>query len=236
MSKHTVENKEIDLVITYSEDHWKLLANKRCKAQQILDILSSISGDFGVYGSIARGDIHPSSDIDIIGFELIQPYKMEYLLENIEQTITDLRIVMATPNHSIKGVIQFDDEVSITFPLVKLNPREKEFYQFAGRLTKWTSFKDRIVGINKNLKLIEPLSNGHRERTIKLVPTPELLKFGFTQRIIEERKRVLYRRDKIGRTGIFLNHPVNMDDGFSLTLKALVDRNPIVRRKVRGDK
>jgi len=50
--------------------------------------------------------------------------------------------------------------------------------------------------------------------------------------MIDERIRVLVRRDRIGRTGIFLNHLLSPDDNFEQTLHQLSSQNIIIRRKL----
>ena len=55
-------------------------------------------------------------------------------------------------------------------------------------------------------------------------------KVGVTVDIVRERVRVLTRRDRIGRTGIFVLAEVGKDETFESVMKSLIDTNPAIRR------
>ncbi|MCY0883361.1 MAG: nucleotidyltransferase domain-containing protein, partial [Acidianus infernus] len=55
--------------IEYTEEQWKLFNEKRKRAKEILETLYYKGIKGYAYGSIARGDVKKTSDIDIIVFE-----------------------------------------------------------------------------------------------------------------------------------------------------------------------
>ena len=52
--------------VGYHSSHWQLLEKLRKKSIEIMDALALFGIRSGVYGSVARGDVTPSSDIDIV--------------------------------------------------------------------------------------------------------------------------------------------------------------------------
>ncbi|MCY3410176.1 MAG: nucleotidyltransferase domain-containing protein [Candidatus Heimdallarchaeota archaeon] len=232
MTRKKIKTKADELEVHYYEEHWDTFHQKRELARDILQLLDPLQTPTVVYGSVARGDIHQGSDIDILLQDVISSYQIEYLITDSE--IISRSIVMATPNHAIKGSIVLESDITISFPLMPFTSREIDFYSFGGSVTlKDIDARKRVPGINKQLLLIMPIENGHTERSILNVPQLELTRLGFSPQIIEERKRVLKRRDDIGRTGVFLNDPVDPELGFEATLRQLMDRNHLIRKKVR---
>ena len=184
-----------------------------------------------VYGSVARGDVRKDSDIDII-----IPYKVpSFLVElALEGLVLRRRIVMATPWHLIKGHIEIDEETTVTFPLVNPNDRELEFYKWGGMLDIWgVKTKERVPGVNKKLILIEPTEKGHMEQEVVGRESEVAKLLGVSIELVEERVKILTRRDSIGRTGIYLNEEVPDWMSFEEALKMIADRDSNVRRKVR---
>ena len=55
---------------------------------------------------------------------------------------------------------------------------------------------------------------------------------GVGVRIVEERIRVLTRRERVGRTGIVFSRDLEEDEVFEEALKQVSDTNPIVRRRL----
>ncbi|MEB3786641.1 MAG: nucleotidyltransferase domain-containing protein, partial [Desulfurococcales archaeon] len=51
--------------IVYSEEQWRLLGMLRAKAARLLECLARSSLYAIVHGSVARGDVHPGSDVDV---------------------------------------------------------------------------------------------------------------------------------------------------------------------------
>ena len=115
--------------IIYDDTRWKIYKNKRKRALNIISSLQGISNSIVVIGSVARGDVKESSDIDVMILDLIQPYKLEYILEKNGYSIFKKEIIQATPNYAPKAYVYLDSNFKevISFPLFKLKPREAEF-------------------------------------------------------------------------------------------------------------
>ena len=215
--------------VVYSPKRWAILWEKREKALKIMERLKDF--DPHVYGSVARGDVRKDSDIDII-----IPYKVpSFLVElALEGLILRRRIVMATPWHLIKGHIEIDEETTVTFPLINPSDRELEFYRWGGMLDIWgVKTKERVPGVNKKLILIEPTEKGHMEQEVVGRESEVAKLLGVSIELVEERVKILTRRDSIGRTGIYLNEEVPDWMSFEEALKMIADRDSNVRRKVR---
>jgi predicted nucleotidyltransferase len=48
-----------------------------------------------------------------------------------------------------------------------------------------------------------------------------------------DRVHALLRRDKVGRTGVFIERQLSSDETFEMVLKQLADQNPAVRRRLK---
>jgi predicted nucleotidyltransferase len=212
----------------YTEEEKKILIELREKAITILRVLENNNIHAFVHGSIVRGDISQTSDIDIYIPIQIPSYQIDLM---DEFTTADRQLIMGTPNSMIKGVLTRNDGVSISFPLSAPKERESEFYKFSGLLY----FKDllqgrRIAGVNKKLLLIEPEGEGYWKSSVRANKRRTVEVLGISQRIVDERIRVLERRDTIGRTGIFLDYNLHPNENFDQALKKIYDRNVIVRK------
>jgi hypothetical protein len=218
--------------IFYDSDHWNLLSEKRKRAIEVLNKLSEVSAV--VYGSVARGDVTESSDVDIFVSNSVPSYRLEVALDSFN--ILERRIVQATPNYAIKGEFVLDDNTTVSFPLVKIKERELEFYRFGGAIDFIRLKKDkRVAGVDKRLVLILPHDRGHDEIPLNELQTSELSRIlDVSVEIIDERIRVLERRREVGRTGVFMFEPVPPFESFESTLREVARRNPIVKRRLNG--
>ncbi len=233
MPRAKIQYEPIDLHVKYDEDQWDLFHSKRNLVREIANPLDSSGLKFLIYGSVARGDVNPLSDFDIIILQKISSFRIESLLEQSKIQILGKEIVQATPGDAIKAHIYLPNETTLTFFLTNANEVSYEFYKFGGAITNAMLETDtRIPGVTKRLTLIIPDARGHREINLvgNEVHTQKLL--GVHPKIIEVRKRVLLKRDKTGRTGVFLKKIILLDQNFEEELKKIADMNPIVRRKL----
>jgi predicted nucleotidyltransferase len=219
--------------VVYSEKNWSLLKNKRANATKLLNIFVKEGFNPYINGSVARGDVHEVSDIDIIFTQKIPPYQIEYILNKNGFENYFREIIMATPTDSIKLYIHLSELESITLPLSKLDKRFIDFYNFGGKIT-FNELKSnlRVSGINKRLVLIKPNPQGHNEISIIGNEAFAAKEVGASIDTVNERKRVLLRREKFGRTGVFLKRGLQIGESTEEVLKDLAKKKSIVRRKL----
>ena len=233
MAKKPVKRAE-HLEVIYDKKRWNLMAKLRSKTVQIMEILDEFHLRSIVHGSIARGDVSETSDIDIFLPDPPSSFKIETVLERSGVPINRRIVVQATPLYAAKGYIEIDKQRCISFPLAKLRPVEKNFYRFGGEASLSLLKKEiRVPGVDKRLMLIEPTPEGHFEGTI--VGREEAVSnvLGVTLNTVLDRVHALLRRDEGGRTGVFIERELSPDETFELVLKKLADQNPAVRRRLK---
>ncbi len=215
--------------VEYDSQHWKLLQHLRKKAEDFLERLESAGIRAMIYGSIARGDITKSSDIDIVIPYPIASYKVEL---SVGQGLKR-ELVQATPSMVLKGHIHLQNDITVSFPLFKLRPREEEFYRWGGQLNlEQLRLNQRVPGVDKRLLLIVPTQTGHIERGV-IGHESEIAKIvGVGVGLAQERVRVLTRRDTVGRTGVYLTRTLGPDESFEEVAKSLQDGDPALRRTI----
>lgn len=220
-------------IITYSEDKWALLKQKRDSAINLLSLFVKEGLQPTIYGSIARGDVHKASDIDIVFFQNVPSFQIEYILNKNGHNNYFREIIMATPQDAIKLYIYLSELESITVPLSKLDRNVYEFYNFGGNATlKDLKSEHRVAGIDKRLVLIKPNKYGHEETSIIGNEAAAAKEVGVSLDIVNERKRVLLKRERYGRTGVFLKKSLQINESTEEALKNLAKKKSIVRKRL----
>jgi predicted nucleotidyltransferase len=219
--------------IKYSKDDWNLLHKKREHAIKLLGMFAKEGLNPYVHGSIARGDTHESSDIDIVFFHQVPSFQIELILNKNGYNNYFREIIMATPSDSIKFYIHLSELECISLPLSKFERKSLEFYDFGGKLDiHQLKTEIRVPGIDKRLVLIKPNSEGHEEFSIIGNEANAAKDVGISIDTINEREKVLLRREKHGKTGVFLKRPIQMNETTEEVLKKLAKRKSIIRKKL----
>ncbi|MFW9785390.1 MAG: nucleotidyltransferase domain-containing protein [Candidatus Heimdallarchaeota archaeon] len=219
--------------IIYSEDNWSILKIKRYNAAKLLEIFVKEGYSPYIHGSVARGDVHKTSDIDIIFTQNIPSFQIEYILSKNGFDNCFREIIMATPLDTIKLYIHLSELESITIPLSKLDKRFSEFYDYGGKITLEELKLDvRVPGIDKRLVLIRPISQGHEEISVIGNEALAAKEVGVSIDIVNERKKVLLRRERFGRTGVFLKRELQISESTEEVLKNLAKKKSFVRKKL----
>ncbi|MFX0069789.1 MAG: nucleotidyltransferase domain-containing protein [Candidatus Hermodarchaeota archaeon] len=217
--------------VIYTESDWALLKSKRKRAIELLELFREFKPY--TYGSIARGNVHKGSDIDLIFTRPISTFKIELVLQNNGYNHYFREIIMATPKDSIKLYIHLSELESLTIPITKLDKIGLEFYDFGGKITlEQLRSEARVPGIDKRLILILPNSNGHEELSIINNESFAAKQVGVSIDTIMERKKVLLKRERYGRTGVFLKREIDINESVEEVLKDLANKKPIIRKKL----
>ncbi len=140
---------------------------------------------------------------------------------------------MATPSDSLKLYLYISELECVTIPLTKLEKTSLEFYSFGGKVNlEQLKSEVRVPGVDKRLVLIIPIRKGHKETSIIDSESNAAKKIGVSIETILERKRVLLRREKHGRTGPFIKKPLKIEESTQEALKELANKKTIVRQKL----
>jgi predicted nucleotidyltransferase len=233
MAKKPVKRAE-RVEVAYEERRWQLLDQLRSKAVDIMETLNNHHLRSIVHGSIARGDVSETSDIDVFLPDPPSSFILETYLEQSSFRGYSRTIVQATPIYALKGHIELDQQTSLSFPLVKLRPVEKDFYRFGGEASlSILKEEKRVSGVDKRLMLIEPTEDGHVESAVVGQEEAVANLLGVSLNTVLDRVRALIRRDEVGRTGVFIKKELAPDETFEQALKHLADQNPAVRRRTK---
>ena len=218
--------------VVYNKMRWKLLKQLRTKTGQLMETLDNCHLRSIVHGSIARGDVSESSDIDVFLPSPPSSFVIETSLERSGFPVIQRTIVQATPIYALKGYIGLDAQTSLSFPLVKLRPVEKDFYKFSGEAAL-SALKEnkRVLGVDKRLMLIEPTKEGHIESAVVGREEEVANLLGVSLNTVLDRVHALLRRDEVGRTGVFIEKELAPDETFEQAMKKLAEQNPAVRRR-----
>ncbi len=223
-----------DLYVKYSEDRWRLLEKLREEAIKLMEIFDFEGVDSVVHGSLARGDVTEKSDIDLFLPNPPSSFKIETTLTQINIGITRRFIVQATPRHVLKGYIEIGENEVVSFPLSKMTDKERGFYRFGGEIDlEGLKRKIRKFGVDKRLMLITPTVDGHIESSIvdREEEVAKLLEI--SPGAVYDRVYALLRRDNVGRTGVFIEKVLNLEETFEMAVKRLAETKPEVRRRLK---
>jgi uncharacterized protein len=219
--------------VVYDEVHWRLLRSLRTEAATLMRPLASVHIECLAYGSLARGDVKHTSDIDIFLPSPPAPELVEAALEREGICASEREIVQATPGYAAKGYIYTGERRGYSIPLVRLLPSERDFYGFAGSVTlQQLEAGTRVPGVDKRLMLIEPTPEGHVESQVAGREGAVARLLGVDTRIVTERVRTLERRRTVGRTGVYLKYTLEPGEGFGEALHRLSLRRPAVRKRL----
>ena len=220
--------------VVYSEKRWKLLLKLRQEAIEIMNALEKENIGCITHGSLARGDVSENSDIDVFIPNPAGSFLIESAIERAGLTVNQRILVQATPSYAAKGYIELAPQRVVSFPLMKMRSLERGFYRFGGEATLQTlRDKERVVGVDKRLMLIEPTERGHVETSIVGRENVVAKMLGVSVETVLDRVHALLRRDEVGRTGVFVKCELGPDETFEMALQRLVDENPAVRRRLR---
>ncbi len=220
--------------IVYSERRWRLLKGLREKATELMEELEASTIHCIVHGSIARGDVSAKSDVDVFVPDPPSSFLIESALDDVSLTVGRRILVQATPSYAAKGYLELDPQTAVSFPLMKLRNVERDFYRFSGEATLETLEKDRrVIGVDKRLMLIEPTPQGHVESTIVGREETVARLLGVSVETVLDRAHALLRRDRVGRTGVFIKRELGRDETFEMVLDQLADEKPEVRRRLK---
>jgi predicted nucleotidyltransferase len=223
--------------VVYDKERWKILQQLRERAVQILEPLEDQHLRCVVHGSIARGDVSEKSDIDVFLPDPPSSFVIETVLERSGFSVSYRTVVQATPTYALKGYLWLDERTSLSFPLVKMRPVEKDFYRFGGEATLATLKEGtRVSGVDKRLMLIEPTKEGHIETAVVGRAEEVANILGVSLNTVLDRVHALIRRDEIGRTGVFIEKQLQPNETFEQATKKLADQNPAVRRRTKKHK
>ncbi len=226
----------VDVVdVAYDEKHWSLLRSMQDKAISLMGVLSEHKLRSLVHGSLARGDVSPTSDIDVVIPYEVSSFIVETALGRMDYgSFYSRMIVQATPKSVLKAHVYLEPEVSVTFPLMKMTELEYEFYKFGGALElEELRERKRVPGVDKRLILIEPIEAGHREFPVVGKESVVARKLGVGLSIVKERVRVLTRRDQVGRTGVYFKRELAPFESFEEVFNEILARDPAIKRRLK---
>jgi hypothetical protein len=223
--------------VVYDESRWKLLDEKRRVAKRVLNLATKMSASSILHGSVARGDVHKDSDVDVVMPEPIPPFLIETELEKEGFNVYDRYVVQATPSSIPKLYYSLDPLglVTLSTPLGRFTTTEYEFYLFGGWLDlRGLEEGKRVPGVDKRLLLITPTLKGHKEESVlgKEEYVAKLL--GVSLQTVNERVRVLLRRGRHGRTGVFLEYHIPPLQSTERAIELLKEENRVFKKALEG--
>jgi predicted nucleotidyltransferase len=219
--------------VTYHARHWRLLQRLRKRAMHIMKALENAHLETIVHGSVARGDVSEESDIDVFIPSQASSFLVESALERARIPVVRRLVLQATPNYAMKAYVEIDERTGVSFSLMRLRRVEREFYKFGGEISiDELNSGLRVAGVDKRLMFIEPTEDGHRESSVLGNEEQIGRMLGISVETVLDRVHTLLRRDKVGRTGVFIKEELPPEETFEMALKRFVEKNPAVRRRL----
>jgi predicted nucleotidyltransferase len=223
-----------DREVAYDDARWRLLEEMRSEAAELMRPIAAHHLEPIAYGSVARGDVNERSDVDVFVPRPPAPSILEALVERAGIPMTHREIVQATPTYAPKGYIYAGERRGYSFPLVDLRTVELEFYGFAGSVTLDQIEADaRVPGVDKRLMLIKPTEGGHIESPVQGREGAVAKTLGIAVTTVLDRVRTLRRRERVGRTGVYLKRALAPGESFGDIYQKLARRRPPMRRRLR---
>lgn len=220
--------------VTYDSKRRRLFRLMRSETAEMMRPLTEHHIDAIAYGSIARGDVSEGSDIDLFIPRPPAPVLIEESLALSGKLAVMREIVQATPSYAAKGYYHIGEGRCYSFPLAGMRTVELEFYGFAGSLNASQVETDlRVPGVDKRLTLIEPTEDGHLESPVQGREGVVAKILGVNVAVVLDRVRTLRRREKVGRTGVFLKRRLAPEESFGDVLDQLSRSRPALRRRLR---
>ncbi len=219
--------------VIYPEWRWRLLESLRAKAAVLLEALQGVGATPVVIGSVARGDVNPSSDVDVHLASYVPSWRVIIALEKAGIYVKKFLVVQATPLTAIRIIIVIDEGVEVSIPVSRLSRTEEEFPRYAGAV----SLNDirhgvRVPGVNKQLLFIEPTSYGHEEWSIIGREEEVARRLEVSLDTVLEREFMRLKRARSGKTGFFLHIEIPPEESPEEKICEFAKMNPAVRRAV----
>lgn len=190
-----------EVEVVYSQERWRLLRDLRSRARQLLTALPEAL----LVGSVARGDVHEGSDVDVVLLEPAPPSLVEERLAGKGLHAVVRELVQATPLSTPRLYIHLEGNSKVSVPLARLSRLEEEFYRFAGSIgLTQLERSERVPGVNKRLLAVIPTPRGHVEFSIVGREEEVARMLGVSVDVVRDRVSALTRRDERGRTGLYL--------------------------------
>lgn len=217
--------------VLYSEERWQLLRKLRSRARPLLTALPGAL----LVGSVARGDVHDGSDVDVALLEPVAPSLVEERLVGKGFQVVMRELVQATPLSTPKLYIHVGDNAKVSVPLARLSRLEEEFYRFAGSIDLAQLERgERVPGVNKRLLAVIPTPRGHIEFSVVGREEEVARMLGVSVDIVEERVGMLTRRDERGRTGLYVRLEIPVWESPEEAIARAARRIPALRDKLEG--
>lgn len=217
--------------VVYDEGRWELLKRLRSVARRVMPLLPGSL----LVGSVARGDVHEGSDVDIALLDPLPPSLVEEGLRAGGFNVELREVVQATPLSTPKLYMHLSECVKVSVPLARLSKLEEEFYEFAGFVDLGeVEAGFRRAGVNKRLLAVVPTSRGHLEFSVlsRVEEVARLL--GVSQDVVRERVGVLLRRDERGRSGLFFRLEVPPWGSVEDAVRRAMRRVPALKERLKG--